>query len=364
MTADDHPGPNRPGSPGQPGRPNRPGPGHRAGEPDRGGHPVDELAGYAAATLPAATRDRVADHLAGCPGCRAELAGWLSLAAAVRHGPDAVPPPAADLVAGVLRRAALEPVAPAVPAGSAGRPGELAPAGELALAGAAVSADPAGPAGRLAWWRGWGFWGRLGGAQVRLVQRSVWVVSGLVMAVWVGLAALRGAQLPDTSWLGTGFGLVTPIVAAAGVAAVCGPAREAAFEYEAATRTSPRLVLLVRCGLVFGYDALLAVLCSALVGALHGGLVRLVAAWLGPMGLLAAVSLALAVRFGPNLAVAGAVALWCARVFAGGADGGRLAGAVDRLWSTNLLTGLITVALVALALLLVGRHGTTSRTAT
>jgi hypothetical protein len=195
------------------------------------------------------------------------------------------------------------------------------------------------------------------------VGRAVWVESALVMVAWVGVAALRGSQVPDSDWLGTGFALVTPIVAAAGVAAVCGPARQPAFEYEAATRTSPRLVLLVRCGLVFCYDALLAVACSAVAGAVHGGVLQLLAAWFGPMGLLAAVSLALAVRFGPNLAVAGAVALWCVRGLAG-ANGSQFAGAVDRLWSTNLLTGLITVALVAVALWLVGRHGTTSRAAT
>jgi hypothetical protein len=188
------------------------------------------------------------------------------------------------------------------------------------------------------------------------------VVSALVMALWVGVAALRGTR-PDSDWLSTGFALVAPIVAAAGVAAVCGPARQAAFEYEAATRTSPRLVLLLRCGLVFGYDAVLAVLCSALVGALRGGLVPLLAAWFGPMGLLAAVSLALAVRFGPNLAVAGVAAVWCARVLFGATGGGWAATAVDRLWSTSLLTGLVTAALVGLALLLVGRHGSTPRTA-
>jgi putative zinc finger protein len=303
-------------------------------------HPKDDLIGYAAGTLPPAARWRVDDHLAGCAGCRVELAGWGAVAGAVQSSVD-LPPSAADLVTSVLRRAALEPAA------SLGT-GDLSP-------------DVVGsPAARR--WRGWGFWRRFVRAQGRLVGRAVWVVSALVMVLWVGVAALRGSQVPDSDWLSTGFALVTPIVAAAGVAAVCGPARQPAFEYEAATRTSPRLVLLVRCGLVFGYDALLAVACSAVAGAVHGGLVPLLAAWFGPMGLLAAVSLALAVRFGPNLAVAGTVALWCGRVLAGG-DGSRLAGAVDRLWSTNLLTGLITLALVGLALLLVGRYGSTPRTA-
>jgi hypothetical protein len=292
-------------------------------------HPNDELVGYAAGTLPAGTRQRVGDHLVGCAGCRAELAGWSAVAGAVHAGAEPAPA-ATDLVAGALRRAALEP---------------------------AVEVDEESR------WRGWGFWGRFVRAQGRLVGRAVWVVSALVMVAWVGVAALRGSQVPDSDWLGTGFALVTPIVAAAGVAAVCGPARQPAFEYEAATRTSPRLVLLVRCGLVFCYDALLAVACSAVAGAVHGGVLQLLAAWFGPMGLLAAVSLALAVRFGPNLAVAGAVALWCVRVLAG-ANGSQFAGAIDRLWSTNLLTGLITVALVAVALWLVGRHGTTSRVAT
>ena len=62
------------------------------------------LVEYAAGTLGAADRTRVEEHLAGCAGCRADLAGWVSLAQAART-PAA--PPGPELVRGVLMRSAL-----------------------------------------------------------------------------------------------------------------------------------------------------------------------------------------------------------------------------------------------------------------
>jgi hypothetical protein len=192
-------------------------------------------------------------------------------------------------------------------------------------------------------------------AEARLVRISVLVASALVMAFGVVVAAI-----PASVDGGDILSLLSPVVAAAGIAGVYGPQRDPAFEVVAATPTSPRLILLTRIALVFGYDLVLALAASgamAAAGADPAGMRALIVAWLGPMALLSALSLVLVVWVGPDVAVVVAVALWSLRVLADGllADTPRLLGLVHAAWSTNLATGLVTVALVAVALIAVGR---------
>ncbi len=80
----------------------------------------DQLAAYAADTLPGALREEVAAHLAGCAACRAELAEWSALADAARRQaaarpaalpawtpPVGAPPPARPSLTGRYRQATL-----------------------------------------------------------------------------------------------------------------------------------------------------------------------------------------------------------------------------------------------------------------
>jgi len=285
------------------------------------GHPTGALAEYAAGALDPPARSAVETHLAACASCRAALRGWTAVAGAT-VAPVAAPPAPAALVRAVVSRAALAPQAP---------PGRR---------------------------RGLRFAAQLLRAELRLVRPSVWLASMLVMACAVAAVAVgdHGTAAPVLS-------LVAPLVAVAGVAGVYGPQRDPAFEALAVTATSPRLVLLARVTLVFGYDLALAVAASAVLklAAPQVGLVELVIAWLGPMTLLSALSLVLAMWIGPNVAIAVATGLWLLRV--GTVVGvpelsdGWLAARMQQVWATSPGTVAVTLALLAAAVALSRRRG-------
>ncbi|MCW6007934.1 zf-HC2 domain-containing protein [Micromonospora sp. CPCC 205371] len=277
----------------------------------------DMLVEYAAGSLGAADRARVEEHLAGCADCRADLAGWAVLAEAAG---TAAAPPGPDLVRGALLRGALS--------------------------------EPEPVTRRPAW-----FSLSLALAEARLVRVSVLVASALVMALGVVMASMPPAY---DGWAGDVLALVAPVVAAAGVAGVYGPRRDPAYEVVAATPTSPRLILLTRIALVFAYDLVLAFAATGVVaaaGADPSGVWELIAAWLGPMALLSALSLVLVVWVGPDVALGVAVVLWSLRVLAGGVlvDVGGVLDVVRAAWSTNPATGLLAAGLVAVAVVFAGR---------
>jgi hypothetical protein len=271
---------------------------------------------YAAGTLHPARRAEVAAHLAGCAGCRADLAGWVGLATAARAGPVEAPP-GTDLVYRVMVRSALS------------EPPKVRRRFSLALVA----------------------------AEARLLRLPLLLASAVVMAVGMAVAAV---QTSASAWSGEILALVAPIVAAAGISSVYGPQRDPAFEVVAATPTAQRLILLIRIALVFGYDLVLALAASGVVAAFGAdapGLRALVVAWLGPMALLSALCLVLVVWVGPDAAIGVAVGLWCLRFLAVGelTEFTWLETAIRALWSTNLGTAFAAAALVLLAVVLAGR---------
>ncbi|WP_214318231.1 hypothetical protein [Nonomuraea sediminis] len=143
--------------------------------------------------------------------------------------------------------------------------------------------------------------------EARLVHPAVWAASLLVMAVCGGLALMHGV-VPDVL-----LELSAPLVAGLGVAGLYGPEQDRAFELVAATPTSPRLVLLARVTLVYGYDLAIALAVSGLLwlsGKASDGPAALIASWLGPMTLLAALSLLLAVCWNPAGAIGVTLGVW------------------------------------------------------
>jgi hypothetical protein len=252
-------------------------------------------------------------HLAECAECRADVAAWQALA-----GGTEAAPPGPELVHRVLLRSALD--------------------------------GPPPPTRRPAW-----FSLALLRAEARLVRPAVPIASALVMALGVALAATTPEGLA-----GSVLALVAPVVAALGIAGLYAPRRDPAFEVVAATPTAGGLILLTRIALVFGYDLLLALAASGVLAALGGdpgGVFALVDAWLGPMALLSALSLVLAVWIGADVAAGVAVVLWSLRVLAGGLfhDAGWALYAVRLVWSTNAGTVLAATVLTALAVVLAGR---------
>jgi hypothetical protein len=84
-------------------------------------------------------------------------------------------------------------------------------------------------------------------------------------------------------------------------------------------------------------------------------LVDLVVAWLGPMTLLSALSLLLAMWIGPNVSMAVAGSLWALRLLTVGVPElahGWLAAWMRAVWVTSPATVAVTLALLAAALLL------------
>ncbi|BCB73738.1 hypothetical protein GCM10022251_14380 [Phytohabitans flavus] len=270
---------------------------------------------YVTGALDAAERAKFEAHLTQCAKCRADVAAWRSLATAA----DDPSPPGPELIHRVLLRSALSGPPPATR--------------------------------RKAW-----FSLALLRAEARLVRPAVPIASALVMALGVALAAAPSA----TGSAGQVLALVAPVVAALGIAGVYGPRRDPAFEVVAATPTAPGLILLTRIALVFGYDLVLALAASGVLAALGGdpgGLFTLVDAWLGPMALLSALSLVLAVWLGADVAAGVAVVLWSLRVLAGGPLGNATwaLDAVRIVWATNAGTVLAATALTALAVFLAAR---------
>ena len=148
-------------------------------------------------------------------------------------------------------------------------------------------------------------------AQLGVVRHEIWAASALVMllGVLVTLAmygpAASGATLP--------FVLVAPIVAAVGIAFLYGPAVNPALEIELAAPASPRMILLARLVLVFGFDLGLGLAGSAALAFLRAEISfwPLVSTWLAPMAFLSTLALLLTVlTLEPNMGILVSLGLW------------------------------------------------------
>jgi hypothetical protein len=283
------------------------------------------LAGYAAGTVGEPERELVAAHLETCGECRGELATWQAVRTSVRSAAPAASAPGPELVTAVLQRAQQGDAEPDTSR-------RLDPLAAFQQAGALLA------------------------GQVPVVRARLWLASALVMALGGALAA---ADTRGTAGLVLAF--VAPVVAAVGLAVVHGPRVDPNLEVALSSPTSPRTVLLARLTLVFGYDLALGLAASAALSATGstGGLWAVVGAWLGPMALLSAVSLAVSMWRGPNVAMGAAMVLWAARVVTLLPSGG-LPPAVQRvaevLWSTNAATVGLALLIVVVALLWLPRR--------
>jgi hypothetical protein len=114
--------------------------------------------------------------------------------------------------------------------------------------------------------------------------------------------------------------VLSPLVAAAGLAVIYGPEYDPAVELALATPTSPRQILLARLTLVYGYNLLLAMTASlgllAMVPVEMLG--QLILGWLGPMTFLSALALVLSLWIGTANAIAIAYGGWLLQIMAGG----------------------------------------------
>jgi hypothetical protein len=286
-----------------------------AGTPD---HVADLLPAYINRTLDPETQERVERHLGECGSCQSDLEDWRLIA-----------------------RLTLEVTSPAV------LPTPLV----MGRIWSAIDLDiVTGPRPSL----------RASAAHARqvlvgqlpLIQRYLWPGSTFVMGLGFVIAALGR---PGAS--GLVIQLIAPIVAAIGMTLIYGPEIDPSLEVALATPTSPRLILLARLTLVFGFDLLLTLAAMAgLVPLGRGGPASTLSfEWLGPMLFLSGLALVLSLRFGPTVAMSTALILWTIRVFVA-MDGGQgwlssqETDLIIQVWSTNVLTLVGAAILTVLAL--------------
>lgn len=241
-------------------------------------HVVDLLPAYLNQRLGANDRARVEAHLRDCPACRAELDAWRAIAAATRQRASVVAP-APDLLGAIHaeldRDEAMQPALDRIDVRSF----------------------------RYLW--------QLLRGQAPLVRRGIWLASGLTTALGVLVAIATLHQSIGSFTLA----LIAPVVAAFGMAFIYGPENDPSLEIAMSTPTSPRLVLLSRLTLVFGYDLLLALIASLLLTMVHGfTLWALIELWFAPMLFLSALALAVSLVFNPLVAMVGALILWGLRL--------------------------------------------------
>ena len=152
-------------------------------------------------------------------------------------------------------------------------------------------------------------------AQLRLVHPAIWVGSALVMALGalvtpaVSQPTLNGSQLP--------FVLVAPVAAALGVAFLYGGSTDPPRELQLSTPVSPRVILLARLALLFGFNLMLGLIGSVALtlGNSPLSLMPLILAWLAPMTFLSALAFLLSALFlDPAVSILISLGLWATLV--------------------------------------------------
>jgi hypothetical protein len=293
-------------------------------------HVADLLPAYLNGTLTVQDREYVGTHLAGCAVCAAELQTWRAIAfgaQATLGGPALAAAPSASVLPGAWARIDATP-----------------------WQRAAALLRPARRKGMPAL--------QLSLMQARLIPWGIWALSAAAMALcFLGMALWRVGAYPHSI-----LGAFVPLITAVGVAFLYGPEHDAGLEVALSTPASPRVILLSRLALVFGYNFVLGLGMTLALVALRGGdFSALAAYWVGPTLLLGGLSLLLSLVASTVVGVATVGILWLAR-FVGSAfalpgmllaDG---ASPLNAIWQTSPVTVLLAGALLLLAVLYVPRQ--------
>jgi hypothetical protein len=247
--------------------------------------PVEQLEWFANRSLPIEEQQMVEAHLVHCAVCREEVAALRELRLSLRGASAHTPEPRADLFPLIEQR--LEHLA---------RPARWS----------RLRVD------LQRCWSGLGVCLEHLFAQARLIRRDLFWMPLLLVPLVASVIFLPAI------WQNTPApaALLAALLTALGMAFLYGPRVDPAREIVLVTRTSPRLVLAVRCVLVFGYDLLLN--CGLVMPLLVSqGIVTpawFLANWLAPLCCLSALALLLSILANASTAVLVCTLLWGVRL--------------------------------------------------
>ncbi len=241
--------------------------------PERQDHIADHLPAYANGKLDSLIADQVNEHLSHCNTCQADLSTWQVIKETAQYAVASEPLPSSSILDQVW--ATIDAPAQEVPAHQRPVPHAIA---HLWL---------------------------VFKQQVRVIHKSVWIASTLVGLFGFCFALFVSKQAPDHLYNAASIlSLFTTVVAASGIAFMYGSDNDAGFEITLSTPTSIRIVMLCRMVLVIGFNFVLSAIASAILAISHGGGIwEVMQLWLGPMLLLASISLTLSFLIGSAFAV-------------------------------------------------------------
>jgi hypothetical protein len=158
-------------------------------------------------------------------------------------------------------------------------------------------------------------------SQVKVIQREIWAGSAILLLLGL-LVTLSSPRDPMFS-----FAALAPIVAAASVGMLFDSDFQAMLEIEETSRASARLLLLARLTVVFGFNLLLALVCSVILAFFDSEtlLLPLISSWLAPMSFLSGLAFFLSIT-GRNTIFAGgfSLILWLGHLILTKMDGKNL----------------------------------------
>lgn len=247
--------------------------------------PVDQLEWFVNHTLPASEQATIEAHLAGCAFCQAEVRNLTELQQALQTASAHTPEPRADLFMQIEQQLDLQ--------------SEVSP--RLSL----LRLFQTG-------WFALSVCGEHFRAQARLIRRDLFWMPLLIVPLAVSLVYLPAVwqRMPGP------VALLAALLTALGMAFLYGQRVDPLREITLVTQTSPRLVLGIRCCLVFGYDLLLN--CALILPLLASqGIVTpawFLANWLAPLVCLSAIALLLSILANASIAVGVCTSLWGLRI--------------------------------------------------
>ena len=150
-------------------------------------------------------------------------------------------------------------------------------------------------------------------SQLRVVRQAIWVASAIVMIIGAAISLIW-----QNGTMGNGLPLIllAPVVAAIGIASLYG-SDDCVWELEMTTAVPPRLLLLTRLILVFGFDLLLTLLASLTLSLIlpEVTLWSLITTWLAPMTFLTTIAFLITILSGAaEIGIIVSMTLWVIQI--------------------------------------------------